>query len=114
MTGKEGKLLKEMEERTGKRILIQGDGDLHIESVFMEEMWDEDILENSIPVKRGERIEVLIEEANAVNSQNGIARIQGFILEVAEAGSMIGRRVPVEISEVYRSFAKAQLLEEAY
>lgn len=112
--GTGGKLLKDMEEKTGKRIVVQGDNDLHVENVFMEEMWDEDVLEDSIPVKKGERIEVLIEEAHAVNPQNGISRIHGFIVDVAEAGSLIGHRVPVEISEVYRSFAKAQLLEEAY
>lgn len=114
LIGSGGKLLKEMEEKTGKRVVVQGDDELHVESVFMEEMWDEDFLEDSIPVKKGERIEVLIEDTHAVNSQDGIARIHGFVLEVAEAGSLAGRRVPVEISEVYRSYAKAQLLEETY
>ncbi|MGI6554358.1 MAG: Rne/Rng family ribonuclease [Bacillota bacterium] len=114
LIGSEGKLLREMEKKTGKRIVIQGDDDLHVENVFIEEMWSEDILEDSIPVRPGERIEVLIEEPHTVDPRRGIARIQGFILDVAEAGSMVGRRVPVEISEVYRSFAKAHLLEETY
>ena len=114
LIGSGGKLLREMEEQTGKTIIIQGDEDLHIESVFMEELWDEEIIAGSIPVKTGERIEVLIEEPHSVDPRHGIARIQGFILDVAEAGSMVGRRVPVEISEVYRSFAKAHLLEENY
>ena len=114
LIGSEGKQLKEMEKKTGKRIVIQGDDDLHVENVFIEEMWSEDILEDSIPVRPGERIEILIEEPHTVDPRRGIARIQGFILDVAEAGSMVGRRVPVEISEVYRSFAKAHLLEETY
>lgn len=114
LIGTGGKLLKEMEEKTGKTIVIQGNDDLHLEHVFMEDMLDEEVLADIIPVKTGERIEVLIEEPHAVDPLHGIARIQGFILDVAEAGSMVGRRVPVEISEVYRSFAKAHLLEETY
>ena len=55
-----GKQLKEM-EKDRKRIVIQGDDDLHVENVFIEEMWSEDILEDSIPVRPGERIEILIE-----------------------------------------------------
>lgn len=114
LMGSEGKLLKEMEEKTGKRIVIQGDDDLHVENVFMEELWDEEVLEDSVPVKKGERFEVLIEETNSLNPQHGIARIQGFVLDVTEAGSMVGSRVPVEITEVFHSFAEAQLLEETY
>ena len=114
LIGTGGKLLKEMEESTGKTIIIQGDDDLHVENVFIEEMWNEELIAESIPVKTGERIEVLIEERHAVDPQRGIARIQGFILDVAEAGALVGQRVPVEISEVYRSFAKAHLLEETY
>jgi len=114
LIGSGGKLLREMEEKTGKTIVIQGHDDFHVENVFMEEMWNEELIADSIPVKTGERIEVLIEEHHAVDPQHGIARIQGFILDVAEAGSLVGKRVPVEIFEVHRSFAKARLLEEAY
>lgn len=114
LIGTGGKLLRDMEEKTGKTLVIQGDEDLHVENVFMEEMWNEDIIEDSIPVKTGERLEVLIEDHHAVDPQHGIARIQGFIVDVADAGSLVGSRVPIEISEVYRSFAKAHLLEETY
>ncbi len=114
LIGTGGKRLKEMEEITGKTIVIQGHEDFHVENVFMEEMWNEELIADKIPVKTGERIEVLIEEHHAVDSRHGIARIQGFILDVADAGALVGQRVPVEISEVYRSFAKARLLEETY
>lgn len=114
LIGAGGKLLRGMEEKTGKTILIQGHDDFHVENVFMEEMWNEELIADAIPVKTGERIEVLIEDQHAVDSQHGIARIQGFILDVADAGSLVGQRVPVEISEVYRSFAKARLLDETY
>lgn len=114
LIGAGGKLLRDMEEKTGKTILVQGHDDFHVENVFMEEMWNEELIADTIPVRTGERIEVLIEEHHAVDSQHGIARIQGFILDVADAGPLVGQRVPVEISEVYRSFAKARLLDETY
>lgn len=114
LIGPGGKLLKEMEEKTGKTIVIQGYEDFHVENVLMEEMWSQEVIADKIPVKAGERLEVLIEEQHAVNSQHGVARINGFILHVVEAGSLVGQRVPVEISEVYRSFAKAVLLDETY
>jgi len=56
----------------------------------------------------------LITETHALDPQNGIAKVREFVVDVAEAGAFVGQRIPVEITEVYKTFAKARLLEDNY
>ena len=114
LRGADGRLLRELEKKTGKHIVLRGEEDLHVESVFMEEIWEEDDYADDVPVKEGERIEVLITETHALDPQNGIAKVREFVVDVAEAGAFVGQRIPVEITEVYKTFAKARLLEDNY
>ena len=69
LIGTGGKLLRDMEEKTKKTIVIQGHDDFHVENVFMEEMWDEELMAGSISEKTGERTEVEIEERHAVDPE---------------------------------------------
>ena len=69
LIGTGGKLLRDMEEKTKKTIVIQGHDDFHVDNVFMEEMWDEELMAGSISEKTGERTEVEIEERHAVDPE---------------------------------------------
>ncbi|MFZ5591136.1 MAG: TRAM domain-containing protein, partial [Bacillota bacterium] len=70
-----------------------------------------DIQANTLPVTPGQVLEVRIEEPHAVNLHDGIARLDGFILDVEGAGALVGEVVPVEVSKVHRTYARARLLK---
>lgn len=109
LIGSGGANLRELESKTGKNLYIRGSTNQHIESVAIRPLHDnEGIQANTFPVKPGEVLEVKVEELHVSNTNDGIARVNGFILDIEGAGTMVGETIPVEVSKVYRTYAKAR------
>ncbi len=112
LIGSGGANLRELEQRTGKTLYIRGSHGQHIESVNVRPLNNQaDIQANTLPVQQGQVMEVKIEEPHITNTNDGIARIDGFILDIEGAGSLVGETVPVEVSKVYRTYARARLVK---
>ena len=110
LIGSGGANLRELEGKIEKSLYIRGDTTHHIETVTMRPLFDQADIKDTLPVKPGEVLEVLIEEPHANNVNDGIARVNGFILDVEGASYLMGETVPVEVSKVYRTYAKAKLV----
>ena len=113
LIGSGGANLKELEQRTGKRLYIRGSTAQHIEAVTMRPLYDQAGIQAGgfQPVKRGQVLEVKIEEPHVNKLNDGIARLNGFIVDIEGAGSLVGEIVPVEVSKVYRTYARAKLVK---
>lgn len=101
--------LREMEGRTKKQIFINGREHFHLEDIKVHAISNSEIDKISVPVKTGQIINVKIEEPHIANINDGIGRINGYILNVEGAGSLLGETVAVEITRVNRTYAKARL-----
>lgn len=111
LIGSGGASLRDLETKTGKSLYIRGSTGHHIESVTIRPLHDsEEIQANTLPVKPGEILEVTVEEPHVTNLNDGIARVNGFILDIEGAAAFIGETIPVEVSKVYRTYAKARLV----
>ncbi|OQA11245.1 MAG: Ribonuclease G [Firmicutes bacterium ADurb.Bin373] len=109
LIGSGGTSLRDLENKTGKSLYIRGSASQHIESVTIRPLHDnEEIRANTLPVKPGEVLEVKVEEPHMTNFHDGIARINGFILDIEGAAAFVGETIPVEICKVYRTYAKAR------
>lgn len=109
--GSGGSGLRELEYQIGKNLYIRGCANHHIEQVTVKPLHDKAEIESStMPVKPGEILEVKVEEPHATNSSDGIARLDGYILDIEGAGTMVGKKVSVEVKKVYRTYAKAEIL----
>jgi ribonuclease G len=109
LIGSGGANLRDLENKTGKSLYIRGSTNQHIESVAIRPLQDnEGIQANTFPVKPGEVLEVKVEEPHVSNTNDGIARVNGFILDIEGAGTLVGETIPVEVSKVYRTYAKAR------
>ena len=109
LIGSGGASLRELENKTGKNLFIRGSTAQHIESITIRPLPDsDDINARILPVKPGEVLEVKVEEPHVANVHDGIARVNGFILDIEGAGSLVGETIPVEVSKVYRTYAKAR------
>jgi len=109
LIGSGGASLRDLENKTGKSLYIRGSTSHHIESVTIRPLQDnEEIHANTLPVKPGEVLEVRVEEPHVTNYHDGIARVNGFILDIEGAGALVGETIPVEVSKVYRTYAKAR------
>ncbi|RJQ32940.1 MAG: Rne/Rng family ribonuclease [Peptococcaceae bacterium] len=109
LIGSGGANLRELESKTGKNLYIRGSAGHHIESVTIRPLQGrEEIQAHTLPVKPGDVLEVRIEEPHVSNIYDGIARIDGFVLDIEGAGGLVGETIPVEVSRVYRTYAKAR------
>jgi ribonuclease G len=110
LIGPGGSNLKDLEEETGRSIFIRGSESLHLEEMNVKALGTrQEISLKAIPVKPGDRLEVVVEEAHGQNPKNGIARIEGYILDIENAGSKVGQKVAVRVLECHRTFAKAKI-----
>jgi ribonuclease G len=108
LIGPGGSNLKELEKDTGRSIFIRGAETLHIEEMNVKALGTkEEIAIKAIPVQVGDVIEVEIEEPHSQNSGDGIARIEGYVIDIQDGGSRVGQKVEVEITSCFRTFAKA-------
>ena len=109
LIGSGGANLRDLESKTGKSLYIRGSTSHHIESVTIRPLTDnEEIQAQTLPVRPGEVLEVRVEEPHVTNINDGIARVNGFILDIEGAGALVGETIPVEVSKVYRTYAKAK------
>lgn len=111
LIGSGGSGLKELEKKTGKEILIRGSQELHIEKYQLTPIGSREELEQRIPLKLGQILEVKVEEPHVANTNDGIARYQGFVVNVEGGGALIGERVTVEVTRVYKTYARGKLVK---
>jgi ribonuclease G len=71
----------------------------------------ESISERALPFREGEEVLVRIEEPHMYNEDDGVAKIDGYLIGVEGAGRNIGEQRLVRIDRVGRSSAEASLVD---
>ncbi|HHW40608.1 MAG TPA: Rne/Rng family ribonuclease [Syntrophomonadaceae bacterium] len=114
LIGGGGAHLRELEKEIGKRIIVKGNGSSHLSDVVIKSLHNqEEIADLGAPVKPGQVLELKVEEPHATNPRNGIARLNGFVIDVEEGRSLVGKTVRVEVTRVLRTYARARVVEGA-
>jgi ribonuclease G len=114
LIGAGGSHLRQLEEQAEKQFIIKGRDDLHLEHVQIKSLYGQEEIEDlAMPVKVGQILNVRIEEPHIVNGYDGIARLNGYVLDIEGAGAAVGEVVQVEILRVFRTYARGRMLEEA-
>ncbi|MDI9441996.1 MAG: Rne/Rng family ribonuclease [Bacillota bacterium] len=111
IVGPEGVNLKRLEQETGKKIFVRGDDTYPRDSFSLRAGGSRELERESHPVQVGERFPLTIVDAHAKNKNNGIGRVNGFVIECLHCASRIGQTVEVEVIEVHRTSALARLWE---
>lgn len=112
LIGPGGANLRQLEEELGKTIYIRGNNEIHLEEMSLRVLGTrEEVEERALPVHMGEILAVKIDEAHVTNPEDGIARLDGYVVDVEGAGTLVGKQVTVEILRVFRTYAKARLVE---
>nr|MCU0258887.1 Rne/Rng family ribonuclease [Solirubrobacteraceae bacterium] len=111
-TGQGGRMLRELEEATGKLFHFEGTESLALDhfAVIMEGSLDE-VRERAVPFAEGEEVLVTIVEPHMYNVDDAVAKIDGYIVSVAGAGKRIGEKHLVRIEEAGRNSARAVLAD---
>src|SRR5690606_40213565 len=93
-----------------KTIFVKGAETLHVEDVEIITGDKETVEERALPVRPGEVVDIQIEEAHSTTPNDGIALIEGYVIDVEGGGRHVGQRHKVEITRVFRTYAKAKLV----
>jgi ribonuclease G len=113
LIGTGGSRLKELEKETGKHIFIRGSLEAGFEEIkICIAGTREEVEKKALPVKLGQILDLLIEEPHSGNPWNGIARLEGFVIDVEGGGELVGDTVTVEIVDIHRTFAKGRICGE--
>ncbi|MFO7951997.1 MAG: Rne/Rng family ribonuclease [Bacillota bacterium] len=106
--GTGGGNLKKLEDELNCKIFIRGAEDIHVEEYRIAARGSKkEIQDLALPVKAGEVLELEVEEPHSANPNHGIARIQGFVINIEGAGEKVGQKVKVEVKDVNRTYARA-------
>jgi ribonuclease G len=109
--GPGGNHLNQLEKTMGKIIFIKGKEGLDLPEVQILAAGDlEYVQELALPVKTGDVIELQVMESHLNNPVDGIARIEGYIVDIEGAGKMVGKKVKIKIEKTFKTYARAVLL----
>jgi ribonuclease G len=103
--------IHEIEQETGRHFHFEGTEALPIDhfEVVLEGTADE-IEERALPFREGEEVLVHIEEPHMYNEDDAVAKLDGYVVSVLGAASLVGEKTLVRIDKVGRSAAEASLV----
>ncbi len=111
LIGVGGASLRELERQTGKTIYIRGSEDCHLEAMrILGQGKVEEVEARALPVRQGQVMEVTVEEPHVNNVWDGIARVDGYVVDVEGGGKLVGQKVKVEITRAHRTYARARVV----
>lgn len=111
--GSGGTNLRRLEEDTGKSLYVKGSEELHIEDIEILAVGSKaEVEERALPVKEGQVLDMQVEEPHITNPKDGIARVEGYVIDIEGAGRMVGQKLKVEITKVFRTYAKGRMITE--
>ena len=106
--------LLELEKESGKCFHFEGGEALAIDNFELIEVGERETIEaRALPFRPEDEVLVTIEEPHMYNADDGIARIDSYIVCVSGAARMVGQRKMVRIESVERASAIASLLPDA-
>ncbi len=111
LIGSGGANLKRLEEETGRTIFIKGNQALHLTLAQIIIGSEEEVKAKAVPVKEGQRLQLVVEEPHATNPKDGIARVEGYVIDIVNGGELVGQLVEVEITRVFRTYAKGKIIQ---
>ena len=108
------RMLHALEEETGRFFNFTGSEGLPLDHfAIVEQGAREAIEEHSVPFREGEEVHVDIVEPHMYSEDDAVAKVDGYMIEVADGIAYVGEKMLVRIEHAGRSTARAVLAEVA-
>src|SRR6186997_689076 len=112
-TGNGARVLQALEAETGRHFHFTGSEGLpHDHFDIVLEGSDADVREQAIPFREGDEVLVTIVEPHMYEVDDAVAKVDGYIISVSNAGPHVGEKRLVRIEEAGRSSATAVLVDD--
>ncbi len=109
LIGQGGESLRALEQQTGRLIYIRGAADCRAETMRVRASGSRREIEaQARPVHEGQVLELQVQEMHATSALDGIARVDGYVVDIEGGAACVGQRVKVEITKTFRTYAKAR------
>lgn len=108
--GSGGANLHRLEQELGKILYIRGSDSMHINDINVVAGTKTEIEKMALPVQEGQHLLVKVEEPHVTNPKDGIARVEGYVVNVEGGGALVGQEVDVEITRAFRTYAKGRMI----
>ena len=113
-TGEGARMLHALEEETNRFFHFTGSEGLPLDHfAIVEEGARAEIEEQSVPFREGEEVHVDIIEPHMYSEDDAVAKVDGYLIEVADGISYVGEKMLVRIVQADRTAARAVLAEVA-
>ena len=111
LVGAAGKELRELERELGKAVYVRA-AEQQSHEGYRFRLFDTkaEIQTAPLPVQVGDVLELRVAEQHVSNRKDGVARFDGFVVDIEGGADRVGERVKVEVVKVHRTFAKAKIL----
>jgi ribonuclease G len=111
-TSNEARVLRAIEEETGKWFHFEGSEGLPLEhfAIVLEGTRDE-VLERAVPFREGEEVHVEIVEPHMYSPGDAVAKVDGYLISITGGGPYVGEKHLVRIEEAGRTTAVASLVD---
>jgi ribonuclease G len=104
LAAEDGLRTRRLADRTGKFFSFEVDEMLPRDGMYVSaEGAREVIARAALPVAQGQRVHLLIEERNVYDPRDGVGRVGGYSVCVADAGGQVGSKVTVIIDRATRN-----------
>ncbi len=112
LIGPGGANLDKIEKNLNKTIFVKGQENLELDQVRLLASGSKMEIEIlSLPVKEGETVELKITENHIGNPDDGISRIEGYVINIDNAGSLTGKTIKALITKTFKTYAKAVIVD---
>ena len=105
-------MLLAIRKQLKKRNNYSGKEKLAIDEYTLEPLHGNVDPRHGIPVEEEQLIRITVTEPHGQRSQDGIGRIAGFVIEIEDGASLVGKEILVEITKVFRTYAKAVIVKD--
>jgi ribonuclease G len=113
LIGQGGAKLKEIEQETGKYFSFEGLDTIPMDTFKVSAEGSREAIQRaSLPVAEGDEMRIRVEEPHMYNSNDAIAKIDGYVVSIAGAGKLVGQDAKVHVDSVTRTCAYASIVDE--
>ena len=112
LIGPGGNRLSLLEKTMKKTLFVRGKESIPIPEIRLLAAGEKEYIQSlALPVKEGDELELQVVEPHLNNPLDGIARVEGYIIDIESAGRMVGKQVKVRIEKMFKTYAKGVLCD---
>ncbi len=112
LIGAGGSNLNRLEKECNGTIFVRGAEHRHVSDwMIISAGTSESVQMQALPVSEGDRLSVFIEERHQNNPSIGIARVNGYVLQVPDGGPHVGKRIRLEVKKTFRTYGITQIVQ---